>query len=290
MDGITSYVKSIVHAAIQEDILIKSGPDIFPASSAVLKALTFFKNIFVDCELPLHEGKSLITLEGFHFLNKRNIQNLHAYIRSRMLFDPKGPSTLFDQINFLLLLDYFIGENSTERCVFIAEIWFVPEFWTEILDHPKILSFFPESRVLRDLMIGKDKISADVREKIHKAYGMKVFTVIEMYEIYPCRSSYPYFYNISNHTMYYVCGINYSERLVKLVECEKLSPMIKYDTSTKTFCEDSDVAKEHARNEFICNSNGLLHQSIYKFVRITDIPDLLRWRKLCRIFQTMSTP
>ena len=258
---ILSHVKRILLDTIREDMFIETDKEIFPVSSLILKTLTLFRNIFENCELPLHETMPLVTLKGFQFLNKRNILNLHSCIKSQMLFEPKGPETLAEQIDLMLLLDYFIGENPTERSEFTAGIKFVPEFWTEIFTHPKLLQFFSKEYVLRSLPESSvtGLLSANIRKKIHDVYDTNIFTKTELMNIWP--NVNVRLYKVSDHTLYFIRPMRENYHLLELIKVEKLHPSIKLNSciiSTCFYTENNERSQMSPDHKIMCDTNGSL--------------------------------
>ena len=285
---ILPYVKNIIQNVIQDDIFIKNGSDIFPASSTVLKTMTFFRNIFNDCQFTLHKSKPLITLEGFHFLNKKNIMCLHSYIRSRMVFEfdaissPQDkptvgfevstPTISSDQVNFLLLLDYLIGENPAEKVEFIRYIKFVTKFWEKIFEYPRLLQFFTKEQVLGSLhndYSSSKKLTMNIRKILFETYGMLIYTREEL-GLRP-RYSTNFVYKISNHTLYKIVDVKaqYNYNLVELIEEEKLHSSIKVlivAASVQFYSENDMPLHTYPDHKITYGQNGLLCSSEHTFI------------------------
>jgi hypothetical protein len=285
---ITPYLKNLIQNATQDDIFIQSGSDIFPASSIILKTMTFFKNIFADCQFPLHESKPLIVLEGFDFLNKQNIMNLHNYVRSRMVFagtfhsstdkpkiffDVDGPKTASEQVNFLLLLDYLIGQNQTEKMEFIQEIEFEPDCWKEFLyKYPRLLQFFSKEKTMSSLNhYSCVNLSVTVRKLLNETYNAYVYTKSELdYHFY---SSPDYIYKVSSSVLYKIKQVQGNTDLMELIEEEKIHSSIKVlvvSASVYFYTESDKPLSKYPNYKFSYDKDGLLCTSDHTYYPIKN--------------------
>jgi hypothetical protein len=227
----SSFIKCISEQ-FKNDCFICCGEyctaNIFPANLSFLRTVNFFKNSF-DCNFPLHEGQPLIIMDGFDFINNKNLIIYYAHlknqimdeisksfsveVRTRRYFNdsipflgepiPLLPDTGKEQIQYIALLHY-LCYSRVQIMSSIGGMKFEEDFWLEALNYPWINLFKIHGEY--DVFQGLLKICQrgyDTRKKISNSQG---FLILKNYNLDPLNSpqiaGYHFVFRISNRTLY----------------------------------------------------------------------------------------
>jgi hypothetical protein len=242
--NILSKIKIILKESLKHDAFLKcgdTGPSvncgqyIIHVSTRILTNFSFFKNIFNDCQIPLHEGKPLISLEGFDFLNGKNVKIFYNSIESLMSLEENIiiPSTASEQIEYMFILDYFAAGDPDEMFDFWDHIDFVKNFWIEFWNYSNIVALFDKNKIIKNIQKYQEIIPT-IRDNFYKVWKTMIYSKEESKIL-----KYHYYYRPVNNTFYYV---NMSGFINEVCEVERLSPFIGYDDSENDFYHIAKVS------------------------------------------------
>lgn len=188
-----TYREKFISEQLLPNAWVKFGDKYFPVSQHVLNFLDFFTNIPIDLTLIIHEDKPVIfvydreeniELESINigktqddgYLTVDNFKFLYEVIYKYLVFGKFGtpPENILDQVNFILIINYFASKKETVEILDIDSINL--NAWLRLMAYkylcPKL--FFGEEnckKIFRKIFDTK-KTTYDIIVQALKFYGM----------------------------------------------------------------------------------------------------------------------